>query len=155
MRLSRTLQSWTKLMKNFDPSPLMGKWCVLAFLRLHPWLWGDNCLLFLYIRRRLRAAPTLSKKSRMGVLAFARLHPWFLGDGSLLFHFFDPLNPNHFTLIVFAGSKFVKERWCACLLHLYHNTTGKWRASSLGPKVFSLFATWKTGQQSLILVFIR
>ena len=91
---------------------------------------------------------------KLHVLAFARLHPWFLGNGSLLFHFFHPQNPNHFTLIVFAGSKFVKERWCACLLHLYHNTTGKWRASSLGPKVFSLFATRKTGQQSLMLLFI-
>ena len=160
MRFSRKLQSWTKLTESLDPPLLMGNWCAFAFLRLHPWFWGDGCLLFLYIPPKIAPPPPpplSKKKSRMGklrVLAFARLNPWFLGNGSLLFHFFHPQNPNHFTLIVFAGSKFVKERWCACLLHLYHNTAGKWRASSLGPKVFSLFATWTAGQQSLILVFI-
>ena len=137
----------------------MGNWCVFAFCGFILDFGGMAVCYSFIFRRRLRppTPPSQKKKSRMWklhVLAFARLHPWFLGNGSLLFHFFHPQNPNHFTLIVFAGSKFVKERWCACLLHLYHNTTGKWRASSLGPKVFSLFATRKTGQQSLILLFI-
>ena len=68
VRLSRTLQSWTKLMTNLDPSPLMGKWCVLAFLRLHPWLWGDNCLLFLYIPPKI--APTPKKNQGWENCAF-------------------------------------------------------------------------------------
>ena len=157
VRLSRTLQSWTKLTENLDPPPLMGKWCVFAFVRLHPWFWGDNYLLFLNIPPKIAPPPPKKNQgweniARFGLRAASSLI--ILGNGSLLFHFFDPQNPNHFTLTVFAGSKFVKERWCACLLHLYHNTTGKWRASSLGPKIFFLFTTWKTGQQSLISVFI-
>ena len=68
--------------------------------------------------------PPLQKKIEDGKIARFRLR----AASSLIsggWEFFDPQNPNHFTLIVFAGSKFVKERWCACLLHLYHNTTGK------------------------------
>ena len=57
MRFSRTLQSWTKLTENLDPSPLMGKWCVLAFVWLHPWFWGDNCLLVLYIPPKIAPPP--------------------------------------------------------------------------------------------------
>ena len=81
----------------------------------------------LIFRRRLPHPPPKKNQgweniARFGLRAASSLI--ILGNGSLLFHFFDPQNPNHFTLTVFAGSKFVKERWCACLLHLYHNTTG-------------------------------
>ena len=63
VRFSRTLQSWTKLTENLDPPPLMGKWCVLAFVRLHA---------------TAPPSPPPKKTSRMGklrVLAFARLNP--------------------------------------------------------------------------------
>ena len=56
-------------------------------------------------------------------------------------------------MILLAGCRFVEGRWCACLLYLYSNSTGKWATSSLGSEVISLFEARKTGQLSFKISF--
>ena len=48
-----------------------------------------------------------------------------------------------------AGCRVIDGWWCACLLYLYYNSTGKWGTSGLGSQVISMFKASQTGQQKI------